>query len=78
MPRLPNLLHRALHTAEKTFDDLSLRLKRRLGLLDPIQIVPYRGFGDAGRLTLTGSAWGAGHGPRGCFEIVPWWCLSAK
>jgi phosphatidate phosphatase APP1 len=31
---------------------VSLRLKTRLGLLDPIHIVPYRGFGNADRMTL--------------------------
>ena len=40
--------------ADKSFDALRRRLKRRLSLDDPVQIVPYRGYGNAGMFFLSG------------------------
>jgi phosphatidate phosphatase APP1 len=39
---------------EKHFDAFRFGLKRRLGLLDPFEILPYRGYGTARELFLMG------------------------
>ena len=39
---------------EEKFDDLTFRLRRRLRLNDPVQIVPYRSYGTVNRLYLKG------------------------
>ncbi|MDQ4129079.1 MAG: DUF2183 domain-containing protein, partial [Actinomycetota bacterium] len=39
---------------EERFDAMRFRLKRRLGLLDPFEILPYRGHGTQGELFLKG------------------------
>ena len=35
---------------EKRFDAFRFGLKRRLGLLDPFEILPYRGYGTSREL----------------------------
>ncbi len=42
------------HAAEVRFDRFRFGLKRRLGLLDPFQILPYRGYGTPRELFLKG------------------------
>jgi phosphatidate phosphatase APP1 len=42
------------HTAEKHFDGVRFDLKRRAGLLDPFEILPYRGHGTPRDLFLRG------------------------
>ena len=44
----------ALRVIEKRFDELRFGLKRRFGLLDPFEILPYRGHGTPHRLFLKG------------------------
>ncbi len=44
----------AANNAEDYFDQLKYRLFLRLGKIDPIQIVPYRGFGHAQQVYLKG------------------------
>jgi phosphatidate phosphatase APP1 len=39
---------------EERFDDFRFGLKRRLGLLDPFEILPYRGYGTSRELFLRG------------------------
>jgi phosphatidate phosphatase APP1 len=39
---------------ENKIDDLTFRLRRRLGLNDPLQIVPYRSYGTVNRLYIKG------------------------
>ena len=51
------LVHRAVSVArslERRFDALRFGLKRRLGLLDPFEILPYRGHGTPTELFLKG------------------------
>ena len=43
-----------LRLAERGFDRLRFELKRRLGLLDPFEVLPYRGHGTARELFLRG------------------------
>jgi phosphatidate phosphatase APP1 len=43
-----------LHTAEVRFDRFRFALKRRFGLLDPFEILPYRGHGTQRELFLKG------------------------
>lgn len=47
-------VHRPLYFAEQRYDTFKWRLKRRLGWLDPLWILPYRGFGNHERVFLTG------------------------
>jgi phosphatidate phosphatase APP1 len=42
------------HAAEARFDRFRFGLKRGFGLLDPFEILPYRGYGTAGELFLKG------------------------
>jgi phosphatidate phosphatase APP1 len=42
------------HAAEVRFDRFRFGLKRRFGLLDPFEILPYRGYGTPGELFLKG------------------------
>jgi len=51
--RRRNLLS-AANAAEQRFDRLRFRAKRRLGLLDPFEILPYRGYGTQRELFLKG------------------------
>ncbi|HEX6709605.1 MAG TPA: phosphatase domain-containing protein [Rubrobacter sp.] len=44
----------AAKTIEKRFDAIRFRLKRRFGLLDPFEILPYRGHGTPRELFLKG------------------------
>ncbi len=44
----------AAKVAEERFDAFRFGLKRRLGLLDPFEILPYRGYGTARELFLRG------------------------
>jgi hypothetical protein len=39
---------------EKRFDAFRFGLKQRLGLLDPFEILPYRGYGTSRELFLRG------------------------
>ena len=39
---------------EERFDAFRFRLKRRFGLLDPFEILPYRGYGTTRELFLKG------------------------
>lgn len=48
------VLHRLGHRAESYFDELRWGLKRRLGHDQPLQIVPYRGFGTGQILYIKG------------------------
>ena len=41
-----HVLHQAAYQVEEQFDRLRYQLKERLGYSEPIQIVPYRGFGS--------------------------------
>lgn len=50
----PSPLHRLVHRAETSLDDLRHHLHRRLGRDDPLQVVPYRGFGTAEEAWLKG------------------------
>ena len=43
-----------VHTAEKRFDRLRFGLKRRFGLLDPFEVLTYRGYGTPHELFLKG------------------------
>jgi phosphatidate phosphatase APP1 len=43
-----------LHTAEARFDRFRFGFKRRFGLLDPFEVLPYRGHGTPGELFLKG------------------------
>jgi phosphatidate phosphatase APP1 len=45
---------RGAHTAEERFDRLRFRLKQRFGLLDPFEILAYRGHGTPRELLLKG------------------------
>ncbi len=42
------------HAAEVRFDRFRFGLKRRLGLLDPFEVLPYRGYGTSRELFLRG------------------------
>lgn len=54
MPKVPRPLHRLAHGAEQRWDDLRYRFTRRTGRDDPVQIVPFRGYGTAETLRLRG------------------------
>jgi phosphatidate phosphatase APP1 len=43
-----------LHSAEERFDRFRFALKRRFGLLDPFEVLPYRGYGTPRELFLKG------------------------
>jgi phosphatidate phosphatase APP1 len=43
-----------LHAAEERFDRFRFGLKRRFGLLDPFEVLPYRGYGTPRELFLKG------------------------
>jgi phosphatidate phosphatase APP1 len=49
-----NALQRLTNNAEQHFDSLKHRLVRRLSLLGPVMILPYRGFGDNHEIYLRG------------------------
>jgi hypothetical protein len=42
------------HAIEKHFDEFRFGLKQRFGLLDPFEIMPYRGHGTPRKLFLKG------------------------
>jgi phosphatidate phosphatase APP1 len=65
-------VHRPLVFAETRYDSLKWRLKRRFGWLDPLQITPYRGFGNLESVYLTGRVLEAKDvgSPK---EDAPWW-----
>ncbi|MBC8052264.1 MAG: DUF2183 domain-containing protein [Sphingobacteriaceae bacterium] len=44
----------SINLLEDKFDDLRFDLKKRLGLNDPVQIIPYRSYGTVNRLYLKG------------------------
>jgi phosphatidate phosphatase APP1 len=44
----------AAQVVEERFDAFRFRFKRRFGLLDPFEILPYRGYGTTGELYLKG------------------------
>lgn len=48
------LIARAAHKAEERFDSLRFALKERLGLLDPFEILPYRGHGTEREVFIRG------------------------
>jgi phosphatidate phosphatase APP1 len=48
------VLATGLHTAEGRFDRFRFGLKRRFGLLDPFEVLPYRGHGTPRELFLKG------------------------
>ncbi|MGH3145006.1 MAG: App1 family protein, partial [Rubrobacter sp.] len=45
---------RGARVVEERFDSSRFRLKRRFGLLDPFEILPYRGYGTPRGLLLKG------------------------
>jgi phosphatidate phosphatase APP1 len=51
---LSRMLTAGAGTAERSFDRLRFEAKRRLGLLDPFEILPYRGHGTPRELFLKG------------------------
>ena len=51
---LKRLLPLAARVVEERFDDFRFRFKRRFGLLDPFEILPYRGHGTGRELFLKG------------------------
>lgn len=53
-PQLADYLRSGLHSVEKGFDRVSLRIKHGLGWRDPIRILPYRGFGNRQSAELLG------------------------
>ncbi|MFD2164048.1 App1 family protein [Paradesertivirga mongoliensis] len=44
----------SINLLEAKYDDLRFDLKRKLGLNDPVQIIPYRSYGTVNRLYLKG------------------------
>ncbi|RYZ55851.1 MAG: DUF2183 domain-containing protein [Sphingobacteriales bacterium] len=54
MPQWKEVFGRYLSTVETGFDKLTDRMKKRLGYYDPVQIVPYRTYGNLDRLYLKG------------------------
>lgn len=48
------LISRVAHRAEERFDSLRFALKERLGLLDPFEILPYRGHGTEREVFIRG------------------------
>src|SRR5919112_2942382 len=48
------MLLSAANAAEQRFDRLRFEAKRRLGLLDPFEVLPYRGYGTQRELFLKG------------------------
>ncbi len=65
-------VHRPLLYAEQRYDTLKWRIKRRLGWLAPLQIIPYRGFGNQESVYLSGRVQEAKDvgSPK---EDAPWW-----
>ncbi len=51
---MKTLLARAAYAIEKPIDRFRYRLKRRLGRIGPVTIIPYRGFGNESRALLRG------------------------
>ena len=49
-----HMLLSAANAVEQRFDRLRFEAKRRLGLLDPFEILPYRGYGTQRELFLKG------------------------
>jgi phosphatidate phosphatase APP1 len=43
-----------MHAAEESFDGFRFGFKRRFGLLDPFEVLPYRGYGTSRELFLKG------------------------
>ena len=54
MSNWKNLFIRSVSVIEEKWDELSANLSHRLGLNDPLQIVPYRSYGTANRLYIKG------------------------
>jgi len=54
MSNLKNLLTKYTSAIEDKWDTLRFNLNKRLGLNDPVQIVPYRTYGTARRLYIKG------------------------
>lgn len=54
MTTLKKVLARLGHTTDQYFDELKHRLNQRLGRGDPLQIVPYLGYGTTTTLFITG------------------------
>ena len=51
---VPETLHELIHDAEETFDSLRDRLIRVRGRQEPVQVLPYRGFGTEETVWLQG------------------------
>ncbi|HEV7334155.1 MAG TPA: phosphatase domain-containing protein [Flavisolibacter sp.] len=54
MANWKSLFHKSLSLVEDKWDDLRAGLTRRLGLNDPVQIVPYRTYGTPRRVYIKG------------------------
>jgi phosphatidate phosphatase APP1 len=76
MPRLLNTaktaVHQPLRLVEHRYDTLKWRLKRRFGWIDPMHIMPYRGFGNRISVSISGRVLEAKDvgSPK---EDAPWW-----
>lgn len=54
MPAWKKVFSDSINLLEAKYDDLRFDLKKKLGLNDPIQIIPYRSYGTVNRLYLKG------------------------
>lgn len=54
MKKVKDTAVKAVLKTEEKFDLLSFKLRRRLNMLHPLQIVPYRSYGTVNRLYVTG------------------------
>jgi phosphatidate phosphatase APP1 len=54
MPNWKNIFVKSASVIEDKWDDLSSNFKRKLGLNDPVQIVPYRTYGTTTRVYIKG------------------------
>jgi phosphatidate phosphatase APP1 len=54
MPNWKKFFIKSASAIDDKWDDLSFNLSKRLGLNDPVQIVPYRSYGTATRLYIKG------------------------
>src|SRR3954453_15160495 len=54
MSNWKNIFVKSASVIEDRWDDLSSNFKRKLGLNDPIQIVPYRTYGTTTRVYIKG------------------------
>jgi phosphatidate phosphatase APP1 len=52
--RVSTSAYRRLHKAERRYDTFKWRVKERFGLLQPLQIIPYRGFGNRQQMFISG------------------------